>query len=461
MRPKRSTASKPVNLKNNHLNNNQIDFGRNLMHTPQHSLHDRILRSPQRWLLLLISLTCLTTSRSQAAVPKAAFVTSVSGSSILLERPGHTSVPAAAWLTQLRDYKENLFVPQNTTAKATLTGISAKAGEPVKPAHLIGPTAYLKSESLTIRYRFPCTVSGEGLVGWRESRERDDRGCVPPGVRIRRGGTGGHAQLPLPPTAGLMATKSLASKDLAIAQGIPAFLLSLVQVQYCSAIGDGGTGWGVSSADSLGLLGSGDPCEKALQDCLATSSGSDCDVASTWGWQATDKNLTVLMECDDNRKFHVKGNGWAIASTVLLKLKDTANTIGAKSCVFDVYSADELIVAPATNQRTVFQFRQVSNRVVVDALIGDIVVKSAEAPEGQPVAERNSYYTGSGRRSIRSFEASQMAQSPIVQSFVATTPETAPNSDIPQAVIDQITTENNELQAELKARYPIGSPIIR
>jgi hypothetical protein len=160
MRPKRSTASKPVNLKNNPLNNNQIDFGRNLMHTPQHSLHDRILRSPQRWLLLLISLTCLTTSRSQAAVPKAAFVTSVSGSSILLERPGHTSVPAAAWLTQLRDYKENLFVPQNTTAKATLTGISAKAGEPVKPAHLIGPTAYLKSESLTIRYRFPCTVSG-------------------------------------------------------------------------------------------------------------------------------------------------------------------------------------------------------------------------------------------------------------------------------------------------------------
>ncbi|MCY7276456.1 MAG: hypothetical protein LH702_22670, partial [Phormidesmis sp. CAN_BIN44] len=194
---------------------------------------------------LIPASVLLTATASLAAVPKGAFVTSMSGSSILLERPGRASESAAAWRTQLRDYRENLFVPKGTTSTATLTGISAAPGVPITPKHLIGPTAYVRSQTLDTRYRFPCTVSGEGLLGWRPSRDRDDRGCVPPGVRIRAGQSGGTAFVPL--QAPIIATKQLLK-----AQGLPDVLLGLVRVQYCSAIGDGGTGWGVSSSDSMG-----------------------------------------------------------------------------------------------------------------------------------------------------------------------------------------------------------------
>ncbi|MGV0023972.1 hypothetical protein [Phormidesmis priestleyi] len=392
----------------------------------------------------------LSAIASLAGVPKAAFVTNMSGNSILLERSGRASESAAAWRTQLRDYRENLFVPKGTSSHATLTGISAAPGVSITSKHLIGPTAYVQSQTIEVRYRFPCTVSGEGLLGWRPSRERDDRGCVPPGVRIRSGRGGGSAFLPLqaPP---------IATKQLLKAQRLPDFLLGLVRVQYCSAIGDGGTGWGVSSSDSMGLLGSGDPCEKALKDCLQTSLGDDCSVASTWEWKASDRDLIVSLDCDDNRKFNAKGNGWAIASTMLLRLKETARTIGAKSCTFDVYASGEVIVAPATDQLTLVQFRRSGSRLIVDAIRGDVVVKSAEDPDGRTVSQGFSYSGGSydgdryfpARQPIQRFSASDLAASPVVQSFLETSP-TVSDTDLSQDVTDEISAQNSAFQETLR-----------
>jgi hypothetical protein len=392
---------------------------------------------------------------TRAAVPKAAFVTRMSGSSIVLERPGRSPQSAAAWLTQLRDYRENLFVPKGTSSNATLTGISAAPGVSIKSQHLIGPTAYVQSQTIEVRYRFPCSVSGEGLLGWRPSRERDDRGCVPPGVRIRSGQGGGSAFLPLqaPP---------IATKQLLKAQRLPDFLLGLVRVQYCSAIGDGGTGWGVSSSDSMGLLGAGDPCEKALKDCLQTSSGDDCSVASTWEWKASDRDLIVSLDCDDNRKFNAKGNGWAIASTLLLRLKETARTIGAKSCTFDVYASGEAIVAPATDQLTLVQFRRSGSQLIVDAIRGDVVIKSAEDPNGRTVSQGSSYVGGSydgdryfpNRQPIQPLSTTELSNSSIVQSFLQTSP-TVSDTDLSKDVIDEIASQNSAFQETL--RQALGS----
>jgi hypothetical protein len=392
----------------------------------------------------------LTTTDSHAAVPKAAFVTHMSGSSVLLEKPGRTSESAAAWRTQLRDYRENLFVPKGTTSNATLTGISAPPGVSITRNHLIGPTAYVRSQTLDIRYRFPCTVSGEGLLGWRPSRERDDRGCVPPGVRIRSGQGGGSAFLPL--QAPMIATKQLLK-----AQRLPDFLLGLVRVQYCSAIGDSGTGWGVRSSDSLGLLGAGDPCEKALKDCLQTSSGDDCSVASTWEWKASERDLMVSLDCDDNRKFNMRGNGWAIASTILLKLKETAKEIGAKSCTFDVYAPGEMIVAPATDQVTLVQFRRSGSQLIIDAIRGDVVVKSAEDPNGRTVSQGFSYSGGSydgdryfpARQPIQRLSAIRLSESPVVRSFLETSP-TVSDTDLSQDVIDEVAAQTKEFQEILQ-----------
>lgn len=401
---------------------------------------------------------------SQAQTPKAALITSMSGSGARFEKPGYTS-PAAAWITQLRLYTENLFVPRATPAtntSAILKGISTPAGAQYRSSHLIGPTAVIKSESEDVRYRFPCTYSGGsgGLIGWRASQEQNDRGCVPPGVRIRSARKGRTAQLPLSAPSVAQGTKSLLQAQ----RSLPDLLLGQVRVQYCSAIGDEGIGWGVSSSDSFGLLGAGDPCQRALADCLQTSSGSDCSVVSTWEWQASDKDLIVSLECDQVRKFHGRGTGWAVASTVLLKLKQTAKAIGAKSCVFDVYAAGDVIVAPRTEQLTLFQVRQQGSRLTIDALRGSLVVKSAENPAGQSVPEGSSYLSGSydgdryfpNPRSIQRTNLTQVARSPVVQSFLDMSPSDASDADLPSDVIQQINTETQEFQEALRQTLNVG-----
>ncbi|PSB15349.1 hypothetical protein C7B65_24580 [Phormidesmis priestleyi ULC007] len=423
------------------------------MNQPKHSRQHWLLVSSLIPFTISISIpvsVLLTAIASHAAVPKAFFVTRTSGNSILLER-GRTSESAAAWRTQLRDYHENLFVPKGTTSNATLTGISAPSGVAVTSKHLIGPTAYVRSQSLDSRYRFPCTLKGgEGLLGWRPSQNRDDRGCVPQGVRIRAGQGGGTAFLPL--QAPIIATKQVLK-----AQRLPDLLLGLVRVQYCSAIGDNGTGWGVRSTDSMGLLGSGDPCEKALKDCLQTSSGDDCSVVSTWEWKASDRDLMASLDCDDNRKFNARGNGWVIASTLLLKLKETANAIGAKSCTFDVYAPGEVIVAPATDQLTLIQFRRSGSQLVIDAIRGDVIVKSAEDPDGRTVSQGFSYAGGSydgdryfpNRQPLQRFSARELSDSAIVQSFLETSP-TVSDADVPEDVINEIAAQNKEFQEALR-----------
>lgn len=126
----------------------------------------------------------------------------------------------------------------------------------------------------------------------------------------------------------------------------------------------------------------------------------------------------------------MRGNGWAIASTILLKLKETAKAIGAKSCTFDVYVPGEMIVAPATDQVTLVQFRRSGSQLIIDAIRGDVVVKSAEDPNGRTVSQGFSY-SGGGydgdryfpvRQPIQRLSASRLSESPVVRSFLETSP---------------------------------------
>lgn len=365
-----------------------------------------------------------------AVTPDAALVTGATGRDVLLEVPGRRSEPIVPRRTQLRSYSENLLLPGRTRSTATLTGILDDRN--------VGPTAILGSRSTDTRYRFPCTVSGaEGFIGWRAGRERDDRGCEPAGVRIR--GASGSG-----------------SKSLLKAQ-IPDFLLNQVQVEYCSAIGTAGVSWAVSSSDSLGILGSGDPCERAMKDCVESSSGSDCTVVSTWNWQGSDRDLTALLECADDQRFSFQGTGWVIASTALLKLRETAKAIGAKSCTFDVLAADELIVVPATRDLTLIRFHVDGNRRVVDVIQGSVKIKSSNAPEGRIIQPGFSY--GSGREeSVSPLNQAELSKSDLVQSFL--TESVGPNSpdglanltnntDLSQALIREIINQNQEFQTVL------------
>ena len=275
--------------------------------------------------------------------------------------------------------------------------------------------------SYDTRYRFPCIVSGAtGFIGWRLSTETNNRGCLPVGVRL------------LP--------RTLQSER-----------ISVNEVQYCSAVSDLGKGWGVSS--SSGLSSSEDPCKKALERCQEMDSSSDCSVVNSDKWSIKDQDLVVSLECADRQLPPLRGTGRTIAAT-LAQLEERAKVLGATSCVLDVYQPDKLIVSPASEKLTLFRFDNLGRgRLVVDAIAGDIIVKSARQPQGLLVEQERSYYSdGEGGGRIGRSEREEIAKAPTTQAFLKNEPRLPPSNDtsISRDVAEQITAEMKEYQKVLR-----------
>lgn len=391
---------------------------------PNQAIHyPRLLISAMVGVLIFFSVLATCDESYAAPAPKAALVTNVSGVGVKFKKTGFASQSAEAWKTMLRELNEDLIVPAQSPSSAILKGIS-KNTLPIENQHLIGPTvsAISRSMSYDTRYRFPCIVAaGNGFIGWRLSTETNDRGCVSPGMRL-------------------------------LARSLQSERISVNEVQYCSAVSDSGKGWGVSS--SWGLSSSEDPCKKALERCHQMDSSSDCSVVNSDKWSIQDRDLVVSLECADRQLPPLTGTGRTIANTLLAQLEERAKVLGATSCVLDVYQPDKLIVSPASEKLTLFRFDNLgSGRLVVDALAGDIIVKSARQPQGLLVEQERSYYSdGEGGGRIGRSEREEIAKAPATQAFLKNEPRLPPSNDtsISRDVAEQITAEIKEYQEVLR-----------
>jgi hypothetical protein len=265
----------------------------------------------------------------------------------------------------------------------------------------IGPTVLARSSTSTdgdVHYFYPCRgyygSNAEALISWEPEGPGGNRGCMPPGVRI-----GSDERLvrvfhdaPENPESPDQASlqKHFFQAQLPFPGGN---LLDQIRVRYCSAVSVSGDAWAVSSTGGFGLWDAQNPCQTAQEKCRAESDGSsDCVVASWGAWSINQPELVVSLDCANNRSFTGKGGGAAIVTTLMLETIGSAESLGANSCVLSIYPPNELIVAPDTDEFVLVQVRNLNNQaMVVDAIAGDIRIKSSQNPAGIAVPEGRTY----------------------------------------------------------------------
>lgn len=278
-------------------------------------------------------------------------------------------------------------------------------------------------------YYFPCRFEGGTfVVGWSAGTE--GRPCANPGITVSLGSSGQQAELPQPIALQTTSLLSLArTKELSAQANNPV-------MQYCT-IAAKGRGWWVRWGNFE------DPCQEALQACLATGPASGCTALGTGHWRAKDPDLLVTVGCADNRFYSARGNGVRVATTLISDLAQTAKAELSRVCALNVYQPDDIIIAPATEETTLIQTQDLGSSLAVDALAGDLLIRSTQQPDGL-ILERGHQYL-STQHQVQPIDVSAVAQSTPVRNFLDPAnwpPESASDLEDYQDVLDDDPPED-------------------
>lgn len=235
-------------------------------------------------------------------------------------------------------------------------------------------------------YRYPCeTEGGTNIFVWAEVAPEDERKdfCTQ-GVKVAIAeNITNNSQIFSAP----ITQKNLFSPQKLISQA-PEY--SNAFIYYCNVAAKDKGWW-----TSRGSISKGDPCREAYKECLISGlTERDCKVISAGNWRARDKDLLVNFSCKNNKSYQRRGNGTEITNNLLiLKAGSEARSENAGVCILNVFKPNSLIVAPATKQATMVQTRADDRSIVIEALAGEVVVRSIQRPEGfiLKVGERYSY----------------------------------------------------------------------
>lgn len=266
-------------------------------------------------------------------------------------------------------------------------------------------------------FSFPCTMlqGGEAVIGWEGGR---GSACTDPqGFRITPGGSSRTVTLENLHPDVLARTKSLQ------AQGIDT---SNPDVQfYCNALpstGEGKRGISINGSSPQ------ETCDQAIQQCFRQNSGSECSAVSVGEWNKRDPNLVLSLICGrtQNRVWSNPTNGNRVQFSLQL-LELASRSFGLlDTCLVDLYRSDTVVVTPATSENTVVLVNSLSDRVEVNAIRGDVVVRSAVRPSGSQLRQGRKYiYYGDFRspqgqaeeRPINSQESATLQGLPVYQDF--------------------------------------------
>ncbi len=293
--------------------------------------------------------------------------------------------------SKLENLNQFLWVPGNGS-EATLRYIS-------RTGSAFGPGVLAVSDKNPSSYYFPCTLKGGSfIVGWLRG---DERQCVPPGITVKRNG------------ASRSSSRLLNQDSFQMTQGLKNLLTAQSSrnqmFRYCTVAAKN-RGWWVR----WGTFD--DPCEEANQECLTTGSASGCQVVGLGDWRIKDQNLLVSVECASNQVFADRGNGQKVATSLIQDLAEKAKNDGSKACVLNVYQPDDVIVLPATKKVTLIQTHDFGNALAIDALAGDVIIKSAKHSVGVRLKVGNRYIYPDDV--FQPINVSEVAKSPAVQAFL-------------------------------------------
>lgn len=324
--------------------------------------------------------------------PEAARVRKVNGDVLISMNGSNRSLPLnplgrtpQGIQAELRRWGDKLAVAGDRKSWATFEGLPS------------GPQISPKPQPALTVYEFPCKgVVGGLVVGWQKGK---NRGCAPPGFEVRLSSRNGQVQLPSDRT--IHATKNLLKAQ-----------TTRNQLLYCTVAATG-KGWWFRWGTSDNSY---NPCEEATQQCLRSISDGECQVVSLGEWSAEEPDLVVSVECADNRVFTANGNGWDVANELVMRTTNEALNNKAQSCALNVYQPDKLIIAPASEIATLIQAQDLNDALAIDALAGDVIIRSAKHPDGRLLKVGNRYVYPED--SIQALDVTEIAQSPALQEFL-------------------------------------------
>jgi hypothetical protein len=300
-----------------------------------------------------------------------------------VDQSGHTEEGVA----ELRNSNDVLTVDGDNWSKASFVSIPP------------GMQAYTRPQPDPTEYTFPCRANlGNLVLGWVKGKSR---GCAPPGITLTSG-KNFKAQLLEPVKIAQVINQHLIAQP----------SLEQLKFQYCSVAAKGQgwwTRWGT-------LDGSYDPCEEATQQCLQDSSEGECTVVSMGEWKATDRDLLVSVECADNRVLKASSGGVTAARSLVRELVLEAKFDRNKLCGLNIYHPNDVIVAPASEKATLIQAFGLNNSLTIDALAGDVIIRSAKKPGGITLKVGHRYIYPEDK--IQPINIKEMIDSPLVSTFL-------------------------------------------
>ncbi|NEP17058.1 MAG: choice-of-anchor D domain-containing protein [Leptolyngbya sp. SIO4C1] len=360
-----------------------------------------------RWLTRLVSMALIpsyllaASARSLAlSIPSAAEVStfqntssaSVQDQAYLGEFGRSTRNPVVRG-AQLLNLSQFLRIPGNQRARVNLVYAFNNSSER-RLGLQAGPSAQATA------YYFPCRIEGGTFViGWHAGTE--GRPCANPGITASLD-TSGQQAGQLQPIA-LKAADRLA--------GLPALSAQANNpvLRYCT-IAASGRGWWVRWGNFE------NPCQEALQACLATGPAAGCTALGIGHWRARDPDLLVTIGCADNRFYSARGSGISVATTIISDLAQEAKAEQSRVCALNVYQPDDVIIAPITDAATLIQTQVQGRSLAVDVLAGDVLVRSTRQPAGL-IVERGEQYL-SAPHQVRPIDVATVAQSTPVRHFL-------------------------------------------
>ena len=301
----------------------------------------------------------------------------------------HVNSQPPAIGNRLQNLEQFVWVPGNNQAWAHFRYVSGNN------SHLgvqAGPHTNHGSS-----YHFPCRFEvGTAVIGWTEGR--DGRACAHQGAKITLDSSSTGAIVPQSPTQ--------ASKTLETAQAV---VVASPQYHYCTVAAKD-RGWWVD-------WGTPDnPCEKAQQSCLETGSADGCEVIGSGDWSAKEQDVLITVGCANEKLYTAKGTGREVATQLLSNVVQEAKVDTSKVCILNVYQPDDLVVVPASENATLVLAQSSNNVMTVDALAGDVIVQSAQKPEGILLREGSRYIHPQG--TVQSINISEVVQTNPVQIFL-------------------------------------------
>lgn len=343
----------------------------------------RLCRSIALSIPLLAALACPKTA---ATVPEQARIDEIVGNSseLLIRRNGQREpIQTGSILQQVRDA---LITDPPNNARALLRFLSDMGED-------LNMYVQTNTHPESAIYYFPCQLQGgDYFIGWGLARNVS-RGCEN-GVVVQRGRSA---------SAGFSTQPTIAQQLKQIAQG------RTQQIFYCSVEGNGGKGW-------LAMTTSGDPCDKAQEQCQS-GGGGQCTPVTVGSWWTIEPQLHATVECAGGQSSIVDATGETM-ETQVQQLWQQAQTQG-RSCGLQVYRPQDFVIIPASDEivsdqrddEILVQTRDTEEGLRVDVLAGAINVRSSDSQEDQLVTTGQRYIRSENGGEVTTFDRERTLQS--------------------------------------------------